>query len=225
MKLSPFFLVCVLVGCTTQAQRQYQQMEIGYQSALRSMNDCLLRLLETSAADKLKERFVLEANDARTVEKLATKAHVTADESQAIIDISVLRKPCHKIAIEEFGKVHPAYVASLARLFAEADADLAKAINRELTIGELNQRTIERANRWQAEFTQIGQQIVSQLNQAHQYEMTQRQIAAQALQTWAYQQQVLYNQQQIINAVNASRVTAMPTAMTCRFIGNMIHCF
>ena len=219
MKPSAVYLACIIfAGCATQAQRQYQQLERQYLAAHRAMTSCSQPLMETSVVHRLREKFLLDMNDPRIVEKLALKTQVTQQEARDLIDFSVLRKPCHKLAIEEFGKIHPEYVASLARIFAEADADLAKAINKELTIGDVNQRVIDRVNRWQAEFSQIGERIVSQLNQAHQYELTQRQLAAQALQTWAYQQQVLYNQQQLLNA--ATR----PITMNCRYVGNSLQC-
>jgi hypothetical protein len=41
-------------------------------------------------------------------------------------------------------------------------------------------------------------------------------MASQALQTWSYQQQVLYNQRQILNR---------PVATTCTYIGNVVQCF
>ena len=85
-------------------------------------------------------------------------------------------------------------------------------------IGTINQRSIDRFNRWQAEFSQIGQRIVSELNQAHQYEIAQRQRATTALQMWAYQQQALYNQQQLLHA------TTQPSTMNCHYIGNMLQC-
>jgi hypothetical protein len=216
-----------LAGCATQAQRQYEQLNAKYVAALGSLAGCLQSLKKTPVFQRRNEKFVLDLNDPRTVEKLASKAYVTQEEAQDIIDFSVLRKPCHKLAVEEFGKIHPEYVVSLAKMIAEADADAAKAINKELTIGEINQRGINRANQWQAEFMQIGQRITAQLNQAHQYELTQRQLAAQALQAWGYQQQVLYNQQQLINATvlnNTLNSTTRPVTMNCVYSGNMVSC-
>ena len=219
MKLSALYVACIILsGCATQAQRQYQQLDMQYHSALSSMDSCIQPLLETAVVHRLRESFLLDTNDPRVVEKLALKTYVTQQEAKDVIDFSALRKPCHKLAIEEFGKIHPEYVVSLARIFAEADADLAKAINKELTIGDINQRTIDRVNRWQAEFSQIGQRIASQLNQAHQYELAQRQLAAQALQAWSYQQQVLNNQQQLLKA------TTRPRTMNCYYIGTLLHC-
>ena len=176
------YLACLIVaGCATHAQRQYQQLETQYRAAFSSMNSCFETLRETSVMQRLNEIFIVDTNDPRTVEKLALRSHVTEQEAQDIVKFSVMRRPCYKIALEEFGQVHPEYVASLATVFAEADADLAKAINNELTIGEINQRSIDRVNRWQAEFLSIGQRIATQLNQAHQYEVQQRAVGLQRM--------------------------------------------
>lgn len=208
----------ILAGCATHAQRQYQELEKQFLVALASMNTCSQPLLQTPVFQRLRERFVIDINDPRTVQKSALRDYVTEQEAQDILELSVLRKPCHKVALEESSKVHPEYVASLARMFAEADGDLAKAINKELTVGDVNRRTLERFNRWVAELQQIGRRIVSQMNQAHQYELIQRELAAQALLTLGYPQQLLYNQQQLIN--DARR----PLTMNCRYIGNTVHC-
>jgi len=216
--LLALLVLTVLAGCATQAQQKYKQLEMQYISAFRSMNSCVQPLMEAPVVRRLNERFLFDTNDPRSVEKLALKTQVTEQEAKDLTDFSVLIKPCDKLAIEDFSKIHPEYVASLAKMFAEADADLAKAINKELTIGDINQRTVDRNNRWHAEFSQIGQRIESQLDQAHQYELTQRQIAAQSLRTWAYQQQLLNNQQQLINA------TKRPITTNCQYIGNILHC-
>ena len=219
--LIALFAVSFIAACATQAQRQYQQMNNQYLAAFNAMNNCLLPIMKLPVVERLNERFILkDINDPNTVQKLANKYYVTDQETEDLINFSIIRKPCHKVSIEEFGKVHPEYVVSLARLFTEADADIASAINKERTIGDFNRRTLDRVNQWQAEFTQIGQRITANLNQAHQYEMQQRQKAGQALQMWAYQQQQLNNQQRMINAVNMRR----PVTTNCSYVGYSIVC-
>jgi hypothetical protein len=208
----------IVAGCATQAQHQYENITTQYNSAMSAMNSCFVPLLSSPAVRRLENKFILENDDPNTVQKLADKSYADDSDVKDIIEFSVIRKPCYKLAIEKFSLVHPEYVASLAKVFTEADIDLAMAVNRELEIGELNRRTLERVNRWQVEFGQISQRITSQLNQAHQYESQQRQKAAQMLQTWAYQQQELYSQQQILNAINRPYVT------NCHYVGNILSC-
>lgn len=213
-----FTLVSIaLGGCATQAQRQFEQVQLQYQSALRTLGSCD-PVDKSQALQRLKERFVVEAYDPRTVEKISLKNYATEQEAKDLINISILRKPCDKLAIEAFSKVHPQYVVSLARMLSDADADLAKAVNKTLTVGEINQRTVDRYNAWQTEFAQISEQIQAQLNHAHQNELLQRQNSARAVQNWAYQQQVLENQRQLSNAV------ARPAVTNCRNVGVSFQC-
>ncbi len=218
--LIALFAVSFIAACATQAQQQYQQMNNQYLAAFNAMNNCFLPIMKLPVFERLSKRLILENNDPNTVQKLANKDYVTDQEAEDMVNLSIIRKPCHKISIEEFGKVHPEYVVSLARIFTEADADVASAINKERTIGEINRRTLDRVNQWMAEFTQIGQRITANLNQAHQYERQQRQKAVQALQTWSYQQQQLNNQQRMINAINMMR----PVTTNCSYVGNSIVC-
>ena len=146
------------------------------------------------------------------------RTHVTEQEAKDLIEWSVLTNPCKKIGIEGLARIHPEYVVTLARLYSGDDTDTAKLINNEITIGDLNQGSINRVNQMTVEFSQINQNIKSQLNQEHRYELAQRQIAAQLLQTWAYQQQVLYNQQRLINN------TMRPITTNCQYIGSTLHC-
>lgn len=213
------FLLTVLslAGCATSAQRQFEQLQVKYQSALRTLDSCD-PVDKSEALNRLKERFIVESDDNRTVEKLSLKAYVTEQEAKDLAELSILRRPCNKRTMEAFSNVHPAYVASLGRMFLDADTDLAKAINKDLTIGEVNRRTLERVATWRTDFTQIGQQIQSQLNHAHQNELLQRQNTAQAVQNWAYQQQLLENQQRL------SSPAARSTTTNCRFVGNSYQC-
>jgi hypothetical protein len=76
--------------------------------------------------------------------------------------------------------------------------DMAKVIKKELTVGEANHRTLDRANRAKAEGSQLGQRIRVQLDQSHQYQAAERQRAQEqsqaAYRQWNYQQQLLENQ-------------------------------
>jgi hypothetical protein len=64
----------------------------------------------------------------------------------------------------------------------------------------------------------MGLQLDGDLAQAHQYEIQQRQAALSALSQWAYQQQVVMQNQQMINAMNR------PVMTSCRYIGATLNC-
>jgi hypothetical protein len=217
-KLLVLLISSVLLGCATQAQQKSQQLELQYVSALRSMDSCAQPILETLLVRRLSERFLFDTDDMKKLEKLSSADHVTQQEAQDLINFSALMNRCDKRAIEDFSKIHPEYAAYLAKMFAEADADLVKAINKKFTIGEINQRTVDRNIRWNEEFSEIGRRIESHFNKAHEYELLQRQTATRALQIWSSQQQILYNQQRLLDANTRPRMT------NCRYVGDALNC-
>jgi len=226
----------VLAGCATQAQRQQEQNIHNYNAALTSWQNCRNPIRESPVAHRLSKILIIDTDnpDPRTVEKLALKRYVTEQEAKDIIGYLARLSPCRKLSIEGLSKVHPGYVATIARIYSEIDADAAKVINHELTIGAANQRIVDRANQERVEFSQIGQRIDSQLNQAHQYELAQRRIAQQELQRWNYQQQVLANQRRALanqrpNIMNQTaqsliRKRNRTTTTNCTYYGNTLRC-
>ncbi len=120
--------------------------------------------------------------------------------------------------IEGIGKVHPVFVSLLAKWEAENAEMLLKVIKNQMTIGEWNtahNRMLATRNR---EWAHIETQIVQQLETAHAYEIQQREAAASALQQWAYQQQLLQQNQQVINSLNR------PTFVNCQYDGDFVQC-
>jgi hypothetical protein len=63
-----------------------------------------------------------------------------------------------------------------------------------------------------------GESIQRGLQQSHNAEVQRRQAASVALQNWAYQQQVLQQNQQMINTMN------QPRTMNCQYVGAMLNC-
>jgi hypothetical protein len=226
----------VLTGCATPAQQQSKQLEHNFQAAIASMSNCFSPTLQSPVANRLRKILILDIDDPKTVEKLALNRYVTEQEAKDIIELSGLRKPCHRISVESFSKVHPEFVAVLARKFSAEDLDAAKAINHELTIGVVNQHLVDRFNRAEAEFLKITQRIASQLKQARQYEASQRRIAQQELRNWQLQQRALRIKQQEISAnrpaINLlsrpltlpARRTPTPTTTNCNYYGDTLRC-
>ena len=69
-----------------------------------------------------------------------------------------------------------------------------------------------------AKASTIGRAVVSGLQKSHDAEIAQRREAAAALSNWSYQQQVLLQNQQMINAINRPRMT------TCQYVGAYLQC-
>ena len=69
-----------------------------------------------------------------------------------------------------------------------------------------------------AQFTEVNQQINSNLAVSNQMEMQRRQAAGAALLAWSAQQQQIQAQQNIANAINRPRTTQ------CRYVGVYLQC-
>ncbi len=237
--LLALLVLSVLAGCATQAQRQLEQTKKAIDVAVTNENKCIKPIRQSPAFERLDKRFIFGVDDPRTVEKLALKTYVTEQEVKDFFDYSERNIQCQSASLKDYSKVHPEYVAYMANSYAELNSAVAMVVNKELTIGDYNQRRVNIINRARAEYYQVGQRITSQLNQAHQYELAQRQTAQQELQKWNYQQQVLANQRQALNiqqqAVSKSTFNPIQPftdiiknnrtrTTTCRYIGNTLRC-
>ena len=88
----------------------------------------------------------------------------------------------------------------------------------EIDIGRFNEFLHDAYTKFYKDIETTHYEIAENLNQAHQYEMQKRMVAAQMMQNWGYQMQVLNQQQQMINAVNR------PLTTNCRYIGQIWSC-
>lgn len=120
--------------------------------------------------------------------------------------------------LQDFAKVHPAYAAVAAETYAAADQQYARLVRREISWGENAVMSAQRVTAMRVALTRVGQQINAELANAHAYEIQQRQAAAAALSNWAYQQQVLSQNQQAVNALSRPRMT------NCQYVGTVLNC-
>jgi hypothetical protein len=125
---------------------------------------------------------------------------------------------CRKLILARSGAHHPSLVALLISDFAEADKLLAQLVTGKLSWGQFNQATQELKAQSRAKVAQANAQIASQLANRHQFELEQRERASAALRQWAYQQQVLANQQQAISSMK------QPTTINCNYVGSTLQC-
>jgi hypothetical protein len=109
-------------------------------------------------------------------------------------------------------------VTVLANSYAKSDANYLALAERKITWGEFNTATVAARNELTASLQAVGQAIDTKLQNAHAAEVQQRQAAAAALGNWAYQQQVLLQNQQAINAANRPRTTS------CQYVGAYLNC-
>jgi len=186
----------ILSGCATTAQIQYNRIFAQYKSTAEAFEKCIAPIKSSPFHRRLEERFILDPDDdPRLLEKLTITGYATEQEIKDILEYSAMSKPCEKQVLEGMEQVHPEFRTILAKFITEDYMDMAKVIKKELTVAEMNQRTLDRTNRARAEASRLSQRIMAQLNQSHQSQVAERQRAQErsqaAYRQWSYQQDLL----------------------------------
>jgi hypothetical protein len=211
----------ILSGCATTAQNQYKRIEAQLKSTAEAGHKCFAQIKDSPIGQRLQERFILDARDPRSVEKLTITGYATEQEIKDILEHAAIKKPCQNQVIDELGQVHPGLREIFARGWAERDRDKVKVIKKELTVAEVNQRHLDRVNQATGKIFQALQRIDSELNLAHQQQVAARQRAwaraGMVLRQWAYQQQQLEIQRQRIRSSgNMTTTRCRETSLTGR---------
>jgi hypothetical protein len=126
--------------------------------------------------------------------------------------------PCRKLSLETAARINSAIVSVLASTYTKSDANYANLVTYRITWGEFVTQSAALLAQRNAELAEVGREIQRGLEQSHNAEVSRRQAAASALSTWAYQQQVLIQNQQMINTMNQPRMT------NCQYVGRMLNC-
>jgi hypothetical protein len=143
----------------------------------------------------------------------------TTEEAAAMLQLhSEYLTPCRKLVLQSAGDIHPALVTVMAESYARSDANYARLVTYKISWGEFVTEIEAGLNQRKAQLAQVGASIGKNLNQAHNAEVARYQAASAALAQWGYQQQVLAQNQQAINAMNRPRMT------NCQYVGTYLSC-
>jgi len=222
-----FLSLYILSGCATTApttaQIQYNRLIAQVKSTEEAFKKCFAPIKSSPLYRRLEERFIMDPDDPRLLEKLTITGYATEQEIKDILEYYAMGKPCEKQVLEGMEQVHPEFRTLFAKYITEDYMDMAKVIKKELTVAETNQRSLDRANRARAETSQLGQRIMAQLNQSHQSQVAERQRAQErseaAYRQWSYQQQLLANQRR------ALRNQERELNKRCIGVGNTLNCY
>ena len=124
-----------------------------------------------------------------------------------------LRKECRRRA----ARAHPLLMLTLVETFQRGQA-LCRSRERWTYLGRIRSRPERPRNPVATKRQPRGNPDSGAATNQHAFEVQQRQHAAAAFQRWNHQQQVLANQRQAIDAMNAPRTT------NCQYIGNTAQC-
>lgn len=211
--------VLCLSGCATGAQQQAAKMNEAAKAAISDGTVARDRAAALPSYQVLKDKIPPLDGSPSSMALQTNTSKPDAEEVAALLEFHRDGlSPWRAVALQDWAKVHPAYAAVAAETYAAADQQYARLVHRELSWGEYATFSAQRITAFRAAVTRIDQRIKAELGNAHAYEIQQRQAAAAAFSQWAYQQQVLQQNQQAINAANRPRMT------NCQYVGTYLNC-
>ncbi|MGD2083647.1 MAG: hypothetical protein PVF91_11815 [Chromatiales bacterium] len=153
-------------GCATAetGPQEYRRHLAMLSAAMEEVDTCYEQAQNAAGAGELSKRLVLHEK-ASTVDpaKLAIDGYLTGREQDELEDLNRLSKPCHRLAVERYGAVHPEY----ARVFREKWKDelrIGKALTeRQITIGQYNKELLEVRRAHGRRFGKLEQSIREQV--------------------------------------------------------------
>jgi len=141
------------------------------------------------------------------MEMLSETARPSESDVPRLLSVHKQMAHCREKSIELYGQAHAVFVPVLTSDFTQADLDYAKLIRREISWGQYAESTMQRTERLFAGLRDANDQIRLNLQNAHEYELEQRRVAAKAMDDWARKARA-----------------AMPVVTTCTWSGSFITC-
>ena len=213
---SAFFLVA---GCTG-AQMESSRMQKVAAETYTTGRDCLQRIIDNPEYENIKTKTYLGFDNQFPLQMLTDTSRPTKEDIKLLYKIYGETQECRKMMLDGAAKTHPLVLLTLVETFSESDKLWAEATSGKLAWGIFNQRRKDISTQAQTNMVQANMQIASQLQNQHQFEIEQRRRAAAAMQQWAYQQEALNNQRQLIDAMSRPRMTTI----NCNYYGNTATC-
>ncbi len=208
----------LMIGCETATQKHISNLTADIQAAEQRVYACLQNIETNPVYQGLSKHTPLTGRMTPSIEQLTDDTLPTEDESKVIVALHNELSQCRARGIEDLMKTVPSLVSIFVPAYLEGDLITVELIKRKITWGEANKRKATIKN----ETMSKGHAEVQRLNQAyarsHEAELQQRQAAMNALSNWAYQQQVLLQNQQLINTINR------PVMTNCTGAGRSIQC-
>lgn len=208
----------VLAGCATAAEQEVSRLREVQAATDPAIDACDQRLEQSAPYQALKSRLGPTSGTIPLALKASPDKASPAEVQQIFALHQEYMTPCRKLKLEALAQMHPALVGVIAEYYAKTDAALVQLTNRQITWGQYMTQKDAINVEANARYDAAAAEIRKDLNRSHALEMARRQQAANALAQFAYQQQVLQQRQQMIDAANRPRLT------TCQYYGATLNC-
>ena len=125
---------------------------------------------------------------------------------------------CRARGIEDYMQIAPSVIPIVVPSYYASDLVTVELIQKKITYGEANKKKqaiyLELMSKLQVEIDRLNREFSA----SYQAQMAQQAAAFNVLSQWLYQQQILRQNQQLINAINR------PVITDCSRFGNSINC-
>lgn len=214
-----FALAAVLAGCgTTSAQREMGRMKQAAAESAPALDACVARLRGSAPYQELAPKIALWDAAPSLAQQTDEATPSAADAAQLLSLHQGYLAPCRRLRLEMADRTVGAFVPILVDAYARQDAVYALVVGRKISWGDANLRLSEGRADAAARAEVVKQYVAGGLEQSHNAELARRQAATVALGNWLYQQQVLLQNQQLINAATRPQMTS------CQYVGAMLSC-
>jgi hypothetical protein len=199
-----------LNGCATQAQRQFAAIKTENQENNAQIKACVAAVYNLPENAPLRQHIPLNITDV-TLQQLSDTSLASQDEIHAILVAHPQLQQCRKAFLTNLAQTEPSVVPILTTTYNKNEDDLVALIQRKISWGEYIHRIRDRGTETQVAVKGEERRIVGELRQENQFELEQRQRAAEALTSWA-------QTQELINAANR------PVVTNCNAFSNTLNC-
>jgi hypothetical protein len=213
-----FAILFLIAGCSTAAEREVSRVQGIAVSDAPTLDACWAKVLKSPQHQALRDK----TGDYADSPTFATKTNpdkVTASDAAQLLSLhQEYLAPCRKMAVESAGRVGPTIVAILADSYADADANLARLVGRQITWGTFvtdNQGLITERR---ARLLRAAEQLQKDLVDSNPVDTGLQQRAIDALSSWTHRQRALLMSGPWVNATSQLRITS------CRYIGAALSC-
>jgi hypothetical protein len=142
-------LLLLLVGCATQAQRQFQAIKVGNREHAERMKACTANVYNSPENAPLRPHLPFAVSDL-TLQQLSDTSFATATEIQAIFVTHPGMHECRKALLAATTQTEPSLVPILIASYNKNEDDLLAVTQQKIAWGEYAHRIRDRATETRA---------------------------------------------------------------------------
>jgi hypothetical protein len=124
----------LLVGCATQAQRQFQAIKASNQDNLEQAKACAANVYNSPENTPIRGHLPLNPSDV-TLQQMSDETFATPTEIQAIFATHPQFQACRKALLNGFAQSEPSLVPILIASYNKTEDDLLVLIQQKMTWG------------------------------------------------------------------------------------------